>query len=142
YFILTGEKATDDSIDNLLSSRNIEVFLQKAIQDQGRGQIMDTVSEIQERHDAIIDIEKNLAELHQVFLDTVVLLDSQGPNDIESQGAHATTFVGLGTEQVVHTRELQRRSQKCTCIAVTVVVVIVIIIMIIFLLLPKMLPLD
>ncbi|PWA81411.1 t-SNARE [Artemisia annua] len=122
YFILTGEKATADSIDHLISGGNIEAFLQKAIQDQGQGQIMDSVSEILERHDAIIDIEKNLAELHQVFLDIVVLIDAQGPqsNDTESQGAHANTFVGLGTEQVVHTRELQRRSQKCTCIAITV----------------------
>ncbi|PWA63101.1 t-SNARE [Artemisia annua] len=144
YFILTSEKATDDLIDNLISSGNIEVFLQKAIQDQGRGQIMDNGSEVQERHDAIIDIEKNLAELHQVFLDIVVLVDAQGPqmNDIESQGDNANTFVGLGTEQVVHTRELQRRSQKCTCIVITVVTVIAIIVVIMFLLLPKILPLD
>lgn len=30
-------------------------------------QILDTVAEIQERHDAVRDIEKKLLELHQVF---------------------------------------------------------------------------
>ncbi|GKB34261.1 syntaxin-124-like protein [Tanacetum coccineum] len=82
YFILTGEKATDDSIDNLLSSRNIEVFLQKAIQDQGRGQIMDTISEIQERHDAIIDIEKNLAELYWNMVVELVMTTSSTKNSV------------------------------------------------------------
>lgn len=31
-------------------------------------QILDTIAEIQERHDAVRDIEKKLLELHQVFL--------------------------------------------------------------------------
>jgi syntaxin 1B/2/3 len=30
-------------------------------------QILDTIAEIQERHDAVRDIEKKLLELHQVF---------------------------------------------------------------------------
>ncbi|KAI3812226.1 hypothetical protein L1987_16933 [Smallanthus sonchifolius] len=70
--------ANDELIENLISSGNGEDFLQKAIQDQGRGQIMDTISEIQERHDAIIEIEKNLIELYQIFLDMAVLV---GPKD-------------------------------------------------------------
>ncbi len=30
-------------------------------------QILDTIAEIKERHDAVRDIEKKLLELHQVF---------------------------------------------------------------------------
>ena len=40
-----------------------ETFLQKAIQEQGWGRVLDTIQEIQERHDAVKDIEKNLKEL-------------------------------------------------------------------------------
>ncbi|KAK1437951.1 hypothetical protein QVD17_03751 [Tagetes erecta] len=144
YFTITGEKASEEIIENLISSGKSEDFVQKAIQDQGRGQIMDTISEIQERHDAIIEIEKNLIELHQIFLDMAVLVEAQGQqlNDIESHVAHASSFVRLGAEQVVEAKELQRSSRKCTCIAVILILVIVICIMIFFLLLPKMLNLD
>ncbi|KAI3714079.1 hypothetical protein L1987_72669 [Smallanthus sonchifolius] len=86
---------------------------------------MDTVSEIQERHDAIIEIEKNLIELHQIFLDMAVLVEAQGQqlNDIESHVAHASSFVRLGAEQIVEAKELQKSSRRCTCIAVTLILV-------------------
>ncbi|KAL8234337.1 hypothetical protein R6Q59_020437 [Mikania micrantha] len=129
YFTLTGEKANEELIENLISSGEGEDFLQKAIQEQGRGQIMDTISEIQERHDAVKDIEKNLIELHQIFLDMAALVEAQGQqlNDIESHVAHASSFVHRGTEQLVEARELQKSSRKCTCIAIALVLVLIIV---------------
>ncbi|XP_071688813.1 syntaxin-125-like [Rutidosis leptorrhynchoides] len=129
YFTITGEKANDELIENLISSGEGEDFMQKAIQDQGRGQIMDTISEIQERHDAVKDIEKNLIELHQIFLDMAALVEAQGQqlNDIESNVAHASSFVHRGTEQLVEARELQKSSRKCTCIAIALVLVLIIV---------------
>ena len=64
-----------------------ETFLQKAIQEQGRGRVLDTIQEIQERHDAVKDIEKNLKELHQVFLDMAVLVQAQG-EQLDNIGTH------------------------------------------------------
>lgn len=40
--------------------------------------MMDTLKEIQERHDAVRDIEKKLLDLHQVFMDMAVLVEKQG----------------------------------------------------------------
>ncbi|KAG7650181.1 Syntaxin N-terminal domain [Arabidopsis thaliana x Arabidopsis arenosa] len=48
YFTITGEQADEQTIENLISSGESENFLQKAIQEQGRGQILDTISEIPE----------------------------------------------------------------------------------------------
>ncbi|XP_073028041.1 syntaxin-125-like [Primulina eburnea] len=129
YFTITGEKANDELIENLISSGESETFLQKAIQDQGRGQILDTISEIQERHDAVKEIEKNLTELHQIFLDMAALVESQGQqlNDIESHVSHASSFVRRGTEQLQEAREYQKSSRKCTCIAIVLIIVAVII---------------
>ncbi|OAY26101.1 syntaxin-124 [Manihot esculenta] len=120
YFTITGEKASEETIENLISSGESESFLQKAIQDQGRGQILDTISEIQERSDAVKEIEKNLIELHQLFLDMAALVEAQGHqlNDIESHVAHASSFVRRGTEQLVEAREYQKSSRKWTCIAI------------------------
>ncbi|KAK3007001.1 hypothetical protein RJ639_017362 [Escallonia herrerae] len=131
YFTITGEKANDELIENLISSGEGENFLQKAIQEQGRGQIMDTISEIQERHDAVKEIEKNLIELHQIFLDMAALVEAQGQqlNDIESHVAHASSFVRRGTDQLQEAREYQKSSRKCTCIAIGLGIVALILIL-------------
>lgn len=127
YYTITGQKADEDTIENLISSGESESFLQKAIQEQGRGQIMDTISEIQERHDAVKEIEKNLIELHQVFLDMAALVEAQGQqlNDIESHVAHASSFVRRGTEQLQVAREYQKGSRKWTCIAIILGAIVV-----------------
>ncbi|PIN13967.1 SNARE protein Syntaxin 1 [Handroanthus impetiginosus] len=130
YFTVTGEKADDDLIESLISSGESETFLQKAIQEQGRGQILDAISEIQERHDAVKEIEKNLLELHQIFLDMAALVEAQGQqlNDIDSHVAHASSFVRRGTDQLQEAREYQKSSRKWTYIAIMLIVVIVILV--------------
>lgn len=104
-----------------------ETFLQKAIQEQGRGRVLDTIYEIQERHDAVKDMEKNLKELHQVFLDMAVLVQAQGEqlDDIESQVARANSFVRGGTERLQTARKYQISSRKWTCYAIILLLVIV-----------------
>jgi syntaxin 1B/2/3 len=54
---------------------------------------MDTIQEIQERHDTVKEIERNLMELHQVFMDMSVLVQSQGEqlDNIESHVARANS---------------------------------------------------
>lgn len=130
YFTVTGEKADDNLIENLISSGESETFMQKAIQEQGRGQIMDTISEIQERHDAVKEIEKNLIELHQIFLDMAALVEAQGQqlNDIESHVQHASSFVRRGTEQLHDAREYQKNSRKWTYYAVLLIIVLLLLV--------------
>ncbi|KNA08369.1 hypothetical protein SOVF_163170 [Spinacia oleracea] len=129
YFTITGEKADETMIENLIESGESENFLQKAIQDQGRGQILDTISELQERHDAVKEIEKNLIELHQVFLDMAALVEAQGQqlNNIESHVAHASSFVRRGTEELVEARVQQKSSRKWYCIAILAAIVLIIV---------------
>lgn len=140
YFTITGEKASEDTIENLISTGESESFLQKAIQEQGRGQIMDTISEIQERHDAVKEIEKNLIELHQLFLDMAALVEAQGHqlNDIESHVAHASSFVRRGTDNLQEAREHQKSSRNWTCYAI--ILGIVLLVVILFPLLTSVLP--
>ncbi|XP_062221236.1 syntaxin-124-like [Phragmites australis] len=120
YYTVTGEKAEDSTIEALISSGESETFLQKAIQDQGRGQVLDTISEIQERHDAVKEIERSLLDLHQVFLDMAALVEAQGHqlNDIESHVAHASSFVRRGAVELETARDYRKSSRKWTCIAI------------------------
>ncbi|VVA93884.1 unnamed protein product [Arabis nemorensis] len=126
YFTITGEKADEQTIENLIDSGESENFLQKAIQEQGRGQILDTISEIQERHDAVKEIEKNLIELHQVFLHMAALVEAQGQqlNDIESHVSKASSFVRRGTDQLQDAREYQKSSRKWTFYAIILFLIV------------------
>ncbi|KAK9706447.1 hypothetical protein RND81_07G125100 [Saponaria officinalis] len=144
YFTITGEKADEQMIENLIASGESENFLQKAIQDQGRGQIMDTINELQERHDSVKEIEKNLIELHQVFLDMAALVEAQGQqlNNIESHVAHASSFVRRGTDQLEEAHEYQKSSRKWYCVAILAFIILIVVLLlplIINVILPKLL---
>ncbi|KAJ9184583.1 hypothetical protein P3X46_004295 [Hevea brasiliensis] len=127
YFTVTGENPDERTLDRLISTGESETFLQKAIQEQGRGRILDTINEIQERHDAVKDMEKNLKELHQVFLDMAVLVQAQGEqlDDIESNMQRASSFVRGGTQQLHTARVYQKNTRKWTCYAIILLLVII-----------------
>ncbi|XP_059296189.1 syntaxin-121-like [Lycium ferocissimum] len=130
YYTVTGENPDEGTLDNLISTGQSETFLQKAIQEQGRGQVMDTVMEIQERHEATKELERNLKELHQVFLDMAVLVESQGVqlDDIESQVNRANSFVRGGAQQLEVARKHQKSSRKWTCIAIIILLIIILVV--------------
>ncbi|GMJ09490.1 PENETRATION1, syntaxin of plants 121, SYNTAXIN RELATED PROTEIN 1 [Hibiscus trionum] len=130
YFTVTGENPDEKTLDLLISTGESESFLQKAIQEQGRGRILDTINEIQERHDAVKDLEKNLRELHQVFLDMAVLVQAQGEqlDDIESHVNRANSFVRGGTERLQTARNYQKNTRKWTCYAIILLLLIILLV--------------
>ncbi|KAG5628654.1 hypothetical protein H5410_000371 [Solanum commersonii] len=130
YYTVTGENPDETVLDTLISTGQSETFLQKAIQEQGRGQVMDTIMEIQERHEAVKEIERNLKELHQVFLDMAVLVESQGEqlDDIESQVNRANSYVRGGAQQLQVARKHQKNTRKWTCFAIILLLIIILIV--------------
>ena len=55
--------------------------------------MLDTLAEIQERHEAVRELEKSLLDLHQIFLDMAVLVEAQGEqlDNIEAQVGDVST---------------------------------------------------
>ncbi|ERM93607.1 syntaxin-132 [Amborella trichopoda] len=132
-FTVTGTRADEETIDHLIETGNSEQIFQKAIQEHGgRGQIMDTLAEIQERHDAVRDLEKKLLDLHQVFLDMAVLVEAQGEmlDNIETQVTNAVDHVQSGTVALQKAKRLQRNSRKWMCIAIIILLIIVAIVVV------------
>jgi syntaxin 1B/2/3 len=122
---VTGEHADDETIENIIETGNSETFLQKAIQEQGRGQVLDTIKEIQERHDAVKEIERNLIELNQIFM------EAQGEqlNDIEQHVNKASSFVERGTHQLKIAKDHQRNTRKCVCIGIALMIILILIVL-------------
>ncbi|XP_074282204.1 syntaxin-132-like [Silene latifolia] len=131
-YTVTGQRADEETIDRLIETGNSEQIFQKAIQEQGRGQVMDTLAEIQERHDAVRDVERKLLELQQIFLDMAVLVDAQGDvlDNIESQVKNAVDHVNSGNTALQRAKSLQKNSRKWMCIAIIILLIIVAVIVV------------
>ncbi|XP_047308772.1 syntaxin-121-like [Impatiens glandulifera] len=130
YYTVTGEKADELTVDRLIETGESETFLQKAIQEQGRGKILDTIAEIQERYEGTKELERNLKELNQVFMDMAVLVDHQGMlvDDIENQVNRANSYVRDGTVQLQVARRHQKNTRKWTCFAIVLLLLIVLLV--------------
>ncbi|KAL5709074.1 hypothetical protein ACHQM5_019800 [Ranunculus cassubicifolius] len=130
YYTVTGEKADENTIENLIATGESETFMQRVIQEQGRGQVVATISEIQERHSAVKEIERGLQELHQVFLDISVLVEAQGESldNIESHVARANSYIRGGTKELQIAKKKQRSTRKWTCFCILLLLIILLII--------------
>ncbi|KAH1070972.1 hypothetical protein GLYMA_03G202800v4 [Glycine max] len=131
YYAVTGENPDQETIDLLISTGESETFLQKAIQQQGRASVMDTIQEIRERHGTMKEIERSLHELHQVFMDMAVLIQHQGEHldDIESHVELANSFVSKGVQHLQVVRNHQKNTRNFTCFAVLLFIIVLVIIL-------------
>ncbi|XP_038905131.1 syntaxin-132-like [Benincasa hispida] len=131
-FTVTGARADEETIEKLIETGDSEQIFQKAIQEQGRGQVMDTLAEIQERHSAVRELERKLLELQQVFLDMAVLVEAQGDmlDNIESHVTSAVDHVQQGNTALQKAKKLQKNSRKWMCIAIIILLIIVVVIVV------------
>ncbi|KAI3437066.1 uncharacterized protein J3R85_005803 [Psidium guajava] len=104
-FTVTGTRADEETIDRLIETGDSEQIFQKAIQEQGRGQI---------------------------FLDMAVLVDAQGDmiDNIEAQVSSAVDHVQSGNTALQRAKSLQKSSRKWMCIAILILLIIVVIIVV------------
>ncbi|KAL1336281.1 hypothetical protein HN51_030671 [Arachis hypogaea] len=132
YFTVTGEYPDEEVIEKIISNGEEEEFLGKAIGEHGRGKVMETVVEIQDRHDAAKEIEKSLLELHQVFLDMAVMVEAQGEkmDDIEHHVIHASHYVKDANKELVSAKKYQRNSRKWLCIGIIILLILILVIVI------------
>ncbi|XP_019192879.1 PREDICTED: syntaxin-132-like [Ipomoea nil] len=123
---VTGTIPDEETINKLIETGNSEQIFQKAIQETGRGQVLNTLEEIQERHDAVKEIERKLLDLHQIYLDIAVVVESQGDflDNIESQVRNTVDHVHMGTDALQTAKNLQRKSRKCMMIAIILLLLI------------------
>ncbi|KDP41779.1 hypothetical protein JCGZ_26797 [Jatropha curcas] len=137
YYMVTGENPDERTLDRLISTGESENFLEKAIEEQGKGRILDTINEIQERHDAVQEMEKYLNELHKVFLDMAVLAEGQGEelDDIESNMQRANSSIRGGTQELHTATVYQKKTWKWVSYGIIFLLVIISVVVLLFVLL-------
>jgi len=133
YYTVTGENPDEEVIEKIISNGAGEgEILSRAIQEHGRGKVLETVVEIQGRHDAAKEIERSLLELHQLFLDMAVMVEVQGEqmDNIEHHVINASNYVQDGNKNLIKAKDYQRSSRKWMCIGIIVLLVIILLILI------------
>ena len=125
YKTVTGEAPTDDEVTEMIETGESETIFQKAILEQGRGQIQDTLNEIDERHRAVQEIERGLLELQQTFIDLATVVDQQSEvlDNIEVHVNTASEFTAEGAKALQLSAALHKSIQrKKLCIVILVVI--------------------
>ncbi|CDO99623.1 unnamed protein product [Coffea canephora] len=139
YYSITGEKQYIEAIENLASTGRLEDSLEEAIQEHGRDRVVDFFQEVQERREGSKNMQRNLVELHQAFLDTAAVVEGFGQKESKSGGlgrenqvVRESSFMkSTGAAQLLdqpdhYDMEARRRAKFAIAGAVTLVVMILI----------------
>ncbi|XP_041015707.1 syntaxin-112-like [Juglans microcarpa x Juglans regia] len=105
YYAVTGEEPSEEDIQKMiLGGGQVKVFEGKA----------DLAMENKERDEALKDIQRSLTELHQVFLDMAVLVETQGEkiNDIEENVVRGGVDIRGGTKGLFEAEQLKKSRRK------------------------------
>ncbi|KAJ7944263.1 putative Syntaxin [Quillaja saponaria] len=105
YYTATGEVPNEEVIDKMITGGlKVELFAGKTESDM----------EDKAKHEAVMDIQRSLNKLHQVFLDMAVLVDTQGEkmDDIEENVANAGNFVSGGTNSLYYANQMKKNNKK------------------------------
>lgn len=119
YYSATGEEPTEEMMEKMvLGNEQVGIF-------EGKG---DVVMENQERHEALKEIQRSLTELHQVFLDMAVLVETQGEkiNDIQDNVVSAGAYVSGGTKELVQAKEMKKRRDWVCWVGIVVLLVLLV----------------
>ncbi|GBP28002.1 Syntaxin-1A [Eumeta japonica] len=72
---ITGRNTTDEELEDMLEKDNLAVFTQGIIMETQ--QAKQTLADIEARHADIIKLETSIRELHDMFMDMAMLVESQ-----------------------------------------------------------------
>ncbi|XP_049867549.1 syntaxin-1A isoform X4 [Pectinophora gossypiella] len=96
---ITGRATTDDELEDMLEQPNTAVFTQGIIMDTQ--QAKQTLADIEARHADIIKLETSIRELHDMFMDMAMLIESQGEmiDRVEFHVTQAAEYVETATKE-------------------------------------------
>merc|ERR1719245_1616915 len=109
---ITGRTTTNEELENMLEQGTSAVFTQGIIMDTAAAK--QTLAEIEARHADIIKLETSIKELHDMFLDMAMLVDSQGEmiDRIEYHVEHAVDYVQTATQDTKKALKYQSKARR------------------------------
>ncbi|XP_059484581.1 syntaxin-1A isoform X3 [Neocloeon triangulifer] len=128
---ITGKKTTNEELDEMLESGNSAVFTEGIIMETQ--QAKQTLADIQARHADIIKLENSIRELHDMFMDMAMLVESQGEmiDRIEYHVEHAVDYVQTATQDTKKALKYQSKARRkkiliIICLSVLLIILIIV----------------
>ncbi|XP_076244053.1 syntaxin 1A isoform X1 [Calliopsis andreniformis] len=130
---ITGRTTTNEELEEMLEQGNPAVFTQGIIMETQ--QAKQTLADIEARHADIIKLENSIRELHDMFMDMAMLVESQGEmiDRIEYHVEHAVDYVQTATQDTKKALKYQSKARRklifiVICVLISAVILIAIII--------------
>ncbi|XP_025051496.1 syntaxin-2 isoform X1 [Alligator sinensis] len=125
---ITGKTTTDEELEEMLESGNPSIFTFDIISDS---QITrQALNEIESRHKDIMKLESSIRELHDMFMDMAMFVETQGEmiNNIEKNVMNASDYVEHAKEETKKAVKYQSKARRKKWIIVIVSLVLLAII--------------
>ncbi|KAL1260165.1 hypothetical protein QQF64_007992 [Cirrhinus molitorella] len=108
---ITGRNTTNEELETMLESNNPSIFTSGIIMDCNISE--QAMNEIETRHNEIIKLENSIRELHDMFMDMAMLVESQGEliNNIEKNVCSAQEYVEKAKEETKAAIKVQKTSR-------------------------------
>ncbi|XP_046817808.1 syntaxin-1A isoform X4 [Vespa velutina] len=131
---ITGRTTTNDELEEMLEQGNPAVFTQGIIMETQ--QAKQTLADIEARHADIIKLENSIRELHDMFMDMAMLVESQGEmiDRIEYHVEHAVDYVQTATQDTKKALKYQSKARRkliliVICLTIAVIILIIILVL-------------
>ncbi|KAG5835205.1 hypothetical protein ANANG_G00269670 [Anguilla anguilla] len=121
---ITGRVTTNEQLEAMLESGNPAIFVSGVTSDSRITR--EALSEIESRHRDIIQLESSIRELHSMFLDIALLVETQGDmtNNIEKNVSSAAEYVGRAVGETKKAVRYQTKARRKYIIIAIVVLVL------------------
>jgi syntaxin 1B/2/3 len=122
--------ATYEEIDVAMRSGDTGAIYRAAILQPGSDPIAQAYLNVQDKYQDVLKLEQSVEQLHKMFLDLALLVESQGEvlDAIEYQVYNTKDYVSQGNKQLLSAlrhRKAQRRKMMCLAILILVLMGII-----------------
>ncbi|XP_058512589.1 syntaxin-2 isoform X2 [Ochotona princeps] len=124
---ITGRTTTDEELEEMLESGKPSVFISDIISDS---QITrQALNEIESRHNDIRKLETSIRELHEMFMDMAMFVETQGEmtNNIERNVVSAADYVEHAKEETKKAIKYQSKARRKMMFMIICVIVLLVI---------------
>ncbi|CAH1404618.1 unnamed protein product [Nezara viridula] len=130
---ITGRTTTNEELEEMLEQGNPAVFTQGIIMETQ--QAKQTLADIEARHADIIKLENSIRELHDMFMDMAMLVESQGEliDTIQYNVENSVDAVLEGKGELILAEDYQKKArQKKIYIIICLIVFLLILTILLF----------
>jgi len=124
-FKIVKPDATAAELKDVVDGDFQDIFAKHLMTNQHKA-AQQAIADINDKHQDIVKLERSITELHQLFVDMAVLVESQGEllNQIEHNVEQAVGYVTQGVDELNKASDHQKASRKKMFIICCIVVVI------------------